>query len=112
MQDRIFRQQTLSNQYSFSFTDHVDLLISLKEESERTAIATFLQVENISVLMQKYGSLQNLIKVFQQAGFTRATINRQIKHVKNLIYLSERLKKKNSDILVKKYHELQYKLTA
>lgn len=94
MQDRIFRQQTLSNQYSFSFTDHVDLLISLKEESERTAIATFLQVENISVLMQKYGSLQNLIKVFQQAGFTRATINRQIKHVKNLIYLSERLKKK------------------
>ena len=112
MQDRIFRQKTFSNQYSFSFTDHVSLLVFLKEKSERTAISKFFQVHAVSVIMQTYGSLQNLKKVFEQAGFTRNTIDRQIKQVKELIDLSERFKKNDNDILVKKYHELQYKLTA
>ena len=112
MQDRIFRQKTFSNQYSFSFTDHVSLLKELKQKHPRSAINLFLQIISVPAVMQTYGSLDNIKKVLEQAGYGRNAVYKHIQKFSKLLDLYNQLHKSEDNILVKKYHELQYKLTA
>lgn len=112
MQDRIFREKTFSNQYSFSFTDHVTVLKELRLRHPRSAISLFLQIISVPAILQTYGSIENLKKVLEQAGFKRNAVYKNIQKVGKLMKVYDKLHRSDNDILVKKYHELQYKLTA
>jgi hypothetical protein len=112
MQDRIFREKTFSGQLSFSFTDHVTVLKELREKYPRSAINLFLQIISVPAVMQTYGSIDNLKKVFEQAGFKRNAVYKNIQKFSKLLKVYNQLHKSEDQILVKKYHELQYKLTA
>jgi hypothetical protein len=110
--DRVFRQTTFSNQMSFAFTDHVNVLKELKERHPRSAINVFLQIVSLPAIMQTYGSIDNLKKVFEQAGFKRNAVYKNIQKFSKLLRVYEQVHKADNNILVKKYHELQLKLTA
>jgi hypothetical protein len=112
MADRVFRQTALSNQYSFAFTDHVEILKELKARHPRKAVSMFFQIASIPALLQSYGSLDNIKKVMAEAGYQRNAIYKASKQVASLLRLYDRLHKADNNILVKKYHELQLKLTA
>ena len=112
MQDRVFREKTFSKQTSFAFTDHVTVLRELKNSHPRSAINMFFNIVSVSEIMQKYGSIENLKRVLEDAGFKRNAVYKNIQKFNLLLKINRQLHQADNSVQVKKYHELQYKLTA
>jgi hypothetical protein len=110
--DRVFRQTVLSNQHSLAFNDHVEMLKHCKALYPRKAIGMLLETQGIPNFLQTYGSISNFEKVLAEAGYQRNAIYKASKKINALLSLYNQLHKADNNILTRKYHELQLKLTA
>jgi len=82
------------------------------QDSDRTALSRHLQLMGIPYFLDTYGNPDVYAEVMTRAGFSRMTINRQLKKIRKQIDFYAMVYKDQRNTVGKMIRELSYKLTA
>ena len=100
------------DQFAISYNDEIDVLKKLYSRSPRTAISKHLQLIGIPNFLETYRSPDIYAEVLIKSGFSRMTVNRQLKQIKKQIELHTILYKDQRNTVGKLLRELTTKLAA
>ena len=111
MRDKVLRVSEYSNQQTIQFENEVKVLERLKEESERTAIGRHIQLMGMAHFIQIYKSPKGYADLLESAGFSKMTISRYMKKLREQIDLFTMFYDERSTV-GKMLREITYKLVA
>lgn len=112
MRDKVLRIADGANQHTIQFDDEISVLRRLMQDSDRTALSRHLQLMGIPYFLETYGTPDVYAEVMKQAGFSRMTINRQLKKIRQQIDLYGMIYRDERNTVGKMIREISYKLTA
>jgi hypothetical protein len=112
MRDKVLKVSEYSNQYTIHYADEINLLKMLKAKSERTAIGNHLQQIGMPNFLEMYGSPKVYADVLEKAGFSKMTVSRQMKKIREQIDLFAMINKDDRNTVGKMLRELTFKLVA
>lgn len=111
MQEKVLRITDGANQQTIQFENEVKVLERLKEESERTAIGRHIQLMGMAHFIQIYKSPKGYADLLESAGFSKMTISRYMKKLREQIDLFTMFYDERSTV-GKMLREITYKLVA
>ena len=112
MNGSVLRITDGANQHTIKFDDEISVLKRLMQDSDRTALSRHLQLMGIPYFLDTYGNPDVYAEVMIMAGFSRMTINRQLKKIRQQIDFYAMVYKDQRNTVGKMIRELSYKLTA
>jgi len=112
MLNKVLKTTEGGGQYTIKYDDEITVLKKLYEESPRTAIGKHLQLIGIPYFLETYGSPDIYREILIQSGFSRMTVNRQLKTIRKQIELHNMLYQDQRNTVGKLLRELTTKLVA
>jgi hypothetical protein len=112
MLTKVLRVMDGGNQTAIAYNDEIEILQKLYEASPRTAISKHLQLIGIPNFLETYRSPDVYAEILVQSGFSRMTVNRQLKQIRKQIELHTILYKDQRNTVGKLLRELTTKLAA
>lgn len=112
MSTKVLKPVQGMDQFAISYSDEIEVLKKLYSKSPRTAISKHLQLIGIPNFLETYRSPDMYGEILIQSGFSRMTVNRQLKQIRKQIELHTILYKDQRNTVGKLLRELTTKLVA
>lgn len=99
MQKNIFKG-TISEQLMLNFDEEVDFIRHLKQADKRNAFKKYLMLKNLDEYLLRIGGIDNFLKLFTAAGFSRPQVWRYRNDLEQLLSLKAGIDKSRQDVSV------------
>jgi hypothetical protein len=112
MTNKVLQVSEGANNHTIKFDDEVQVLKKLRADSERSAITRYLQLLGMPYFLETYRTPEIYGQVLLEAGFSRNTVDRQLKQIRKQLELFTALYQDDKNTVGKMLRELHLKLVA
>lgn len=109
---KVFRLVDGMNQFTIDFQNEVDVLKHLREQNDRTAVSVHFKLMSVPSFLERYGTPDVYADVLRASGFSKMSIDRNVKTIRELILLYDTVYRNKQNTVGKLIRELCFKLAA